>query len=427
MKGMPSGFTHTEDAYGVSSYVLDSNGLEVLIQPRSDGPVVGTMVTYRVGSRHEQAGHTGATHILEHVMFKGSVHFDPKKGRGIWQLLEKKGAQGNATTWCDRTNYYWISPSHLFKDALHIEADRMRNLLLRPEDLASEMTVVRNEYESGENDPYHRLAKAAWLEAFTLHPYRIPTIGTKEDIEGVTTEKLKKFYDAFYWPNNATVTIIGDTDVPSALSCVKDAFGAIPKSPIHEPPYEKEPEQAGERRLELKRKGTVNALLFCFKAPAGRADDSVALSALGTLLGGGKSSLLHRALVDTGIAVDVAVEYPRFRDPSVLEIYVSLSENGGHKKAEETVMRIIGEITSRGAQKEDVLRAKNYSASGKLFAMSSAYGVLTAVNEAIALGDWKDAYSRIEKIRGLAPDDITAAARAYLSRERLTLGSLFAV
>ena len=146
---IPSGFSHTETAHGVSSFVFEKNGLKVLVMPQKELPVVGTMITYHVGSRHELPGHTGATHILEHVMFKGSKNFDPKKGKGTWQLLEKKGSQGNATTWCDRTNYYWVSPTTLAKDALLIEADRMPDALLRPEDLTSEMTVVRNEYESG--------------------------------------------------------------------------------------------------------------------------------------------------------------------------------------------------------------------------------------------------------------------------------------
>jgi zinc protease len=219
--GKSSAWKHVEDAHGVSSYILKKNGLKVLVRPMRELPVVGTMITYHVGSRHELPGHTGATHILEHLMFKGTKKYDQKKGNGIWNLLEKKGSQGNATTWCDRTNYYWVSPLPLVRDALFIEADRMRNILLRPKDLESEMTVVRNEYESGENDPQHRLGKHAWYQAFTLHPYRIPTIGTREDIEGITTLKLRRFYDAFYWPNNATVSVVGDIEIGDALELVR--------------------------------------------------------------------------------------------------------------------------------------------------------------------------------------------------------------
>lgn len=422
----PSGYTHVEDAHGVSSYVLDSNGLKVLVAPRHDFPVIGTMVTYHVGSRHEQPGHTGATHILEHVMFKGSKHYDPKKGKGTWQLLEKKGSQGNATTWCDRTNYYWVSPMALFKDALAIEADRMRNILLRPEDLASEMTVVRNEYESGENDPYQRMAKQAGYLAFTVHPYRIPTIGTKEDIEGVTVEKLKKFYDTFYWPNNATVTIAGDVSVEDALAEVKIAFGGVPKHEITEPPFEHEPVQEGERRFDLKRKGTVNAVLFSFKAPAGLAEDALALSLAKTLLANGKSSSLHKALVDTGIATDISADFPRFRDPSLLELFVALPEGVPHEKAEAKVMEVLEYLASHGPTDEELTRAVNYAVAEKKIGMSSVSGILGSLNEAIARGDWKDGYDRIEKTERVTATDVMRAAKTYLNRDKLTVGYLYA-
>lgn len=424
---IPSAFELTESAHGASLFVMKKNGLKVLVMPKKELPVVGTMITYHVGSRHELPGHTGATHILEHVMFKGSKKYDPKKGNGTWQLLEKKGSQGNATTWCDRTNYYWVSPLSLMQDALLIEADRMRNLLLRSEDLESEMTVVRNEYESGENDPHHRLGKYAWYEAFTLHPYRIPTIGTKEDIEAVTVEKLRTFYDTFYWPNNATLSIIGDTDIPSALKEVQKAFGDIPHHEIVEPDFLHEPPQEGLRRFELKRKGTVNAVTVCFKAPAGLSPDTHAVSALTAILGAGKSSVLYQELVDTGLAVDVDIEYPRFKDPSLIEIYVPLAEGASHEKVESVILEQVKKISEKGIKKETLERAKAYIGAEYSFAMSSVSGTLSAVNESIARGDWKDAFTFVERLEHVTPAGATKILQKYFSEQNLTIGRLYAV
>ncbi len=426
-KGKTHGFELIEEAYGFSSYVHSKNDLQLLIAEKRELPVIGTMVTYRVGSRHELPGHTGATHILEHLMFKGSKKYDPKKGNGIWSLLEKKGSQGNATTWCDRTNYYWISPVTLMEDALQIEADRMRNALLRGEDLASEMTVVRNEYESGENDPMQRLGKYAWYQAFSVHPYRIPTIGTKEDIEGITVEKLRAFYDTFYWPNNAVLTIIGDTDTESALRMAEEAFGSLPKNEITEPPYHVEPPQRGERRFELKRQGAVNALMLCFKAPEGLSKDAYALSALSAVLSKGKSSLLYRALIDTGLATELHADFPRFRDPSLLEIYVALSENIPHEKVEQVIFETIAGIAEGKLKEEDLARAVQYKVADRLYSLSAVSGMLSAMNEAIARGDWKDTFSFQHNIQQITLADVTGCAKKYLGKDGVTIGYLKAV
>lgn len=420
-------FEFIEEAHGFSSYIHKKNDLKLLIAEKRELPVIGTMVTYHVGSRHELPGHTGATHILEHLMFKGSKKYDPKKGNGIWSLLEKKGSQGNATTWCDRTNYYWISPVSLKEDALHIEADRMRNALLRAEDLVSEMTVVRNEYESGENDPMQRLGKQAWYQAFSVHPYRIPTIGTKEDIEGITVEKLKKFYDAFYWPNNATLTIVGDTDTESALSIAEEAFGSLPKAEITEPPFHNEPVQKGERRFELKRQGAVNALMMCFKAPAGLAEDAYGLSALSAVLSKGKSSLLYRALIDTGLATELHADFPRFKDPSLFEIYVALSENVRHEKVEQVIFETIKGIANGNLKEADLERAVHYKIADRLYSLSSVAGMLSAMNESIARGDWKDTYSFQHHLQQVTLSSVAEVAGKYLSKDSVTVGYLKAV
>lgn len=417
-------FELLEEAYGFYSYRHRTNGLRVLLQERRELPVVGTMVTYHVGSRHELPGHTGATHILEHLLFKGSKKYDPKKGNGIWSLLEKRGSQGNATTWCDRTNYYWVSPSTLADDALSIEADRMRYALLRDEDLTSEMTVVRNEYESGENNPAQRLSKHAWYQAFSVHPYRIPTIGTKEDIENITVEKLRRFYDSFYYPNNATLTIVGDIAHDHALELAEREFGRLPSHEIVEPPYHKEPPQQGIRRFELKRTGTVNALIMCLRAPGGLEKDSYAISALVAILGKGKSSLLHRALIDTGMAIELHVDYPRLKDPSLLEIYTALPESVTHEKVEAAIMDVFRQLQDGYVEQKDLDRAVTYKVTDRLFSLSSVAGMLSALNESIARGNWKDTFEYQHNLQAVTRDDVRRVSKAYLSQDGMTVGYL---
>ena len=195
--------------YGVTEYRL-ANGLRVLYKEEKAAPVVAVCVTFHVGSRNEAAGHTGSTHILEHLLFKDSKNFNKANGKAITGHLDWLGASVNATTWLDRTNYFEFLPDTALEEALALEADRMRDSLFNDDDLASEMTVVRNEYEQGRNNPFELLDEEIMYKTFTKHPYRIPTIGTKEDIEHSTAAKLREFYDTYYWPNNATLSVMGN-------------------------------------------------------------------------------------------------------------------------------------------------------------------------------------------------------------------------
>ena len=216
---------------GIHEYRHNGNGLQVLYMREASAPVVTFMITYRVGSRNESAGLTGATHFLEHLMFKGSKQFNRENGRTVFTILQNVGARVNATTWFDRTNYYELLPSEHLSLAAEIEADRMRGALLRTEDVESERTVILNELDRGENEPIRKLYHSVWSAAFVDHPYHHPTIGWREDVESTTSEGLRGFYDTFYWPNNATISIIGDVTQAEALDTVSRYFGPISPSP----------------------------------------------------------------------------------------------------------------------------------------------------------------------------------------------------
>ena len=204
------GFKFIKTSGGIEEYRLESNNLRILTLEEHSAPVATFMVTYHVGSRNEAIGYTGATHLLEHLMFKGSKKFNKEKNTAIWSELQNVGAQINATTWNDRTNYFEVVPSEHLERAIAIEADRMRNAFLKDEDRQPEMTVVRNEFERGENSPFDVLDKNIWATAYQAHPYHHSTIGWRSDIENVSTKRLQELYNMYYWPNTATATIIGD-------------------------------------------------------------------------------------------------------------------------------------------------------------------------------------------------------------------------
>ena len=229
-KNKYNNFEFIKTSEGIDEFILSKNGLTVLLLEDHAAPVTTVMVTYHVGSRNEAIGYTGSTHLLEHLMFKGSKNYNKENGKAIWTELQSIGAQINATTWNDRTNYFEVVPSEYLEKAIAIEADRMRNAFLRDEDRQPEMTVVRNEFERGENSPFDVLDKNIWATAYQAHPYHHSTIGWRSDIENVSTERLKEFYNTYYWPNNATVTIIGDIEKGSALKHINKYFGQHTKS-----------------------------------------------------------------------------------------------------------------------------------------------------------------------------------------------------
>ncbi|MCJ7440653.1 MAG: insulinase family protein, partial [Thermoanaerobaculaceae bacterium] len=265
---MSESFRAVAQERGVEELVLEGNGLRVLLLPDPSVPVVAVCVIYHVGSRNEAVGHTGSTHLLEHLMFKGSRRFDPSDGKPIARVLERVGAHFNATTWFDRTNYYETLPPEHLELALELEADRMRNALLREADLATEMTVVRNEFERGENEPFDALLKESFAIAFREHPYHHPTIGWRSDIENTSIDRLRAFYDTFYYPDNASLVLVGSFDRTEALELVAKHFGPLPRAPREIPSVAiREPRQEGERRFVIRRAGEVGWVVVSWRTP----------------------------------------------------------------------------------------------------------------------------------------------------------------
>jgi len=419
---LPDGVEHVRTLDGIEEYRLESNGLRILLMPNEGLPVATVMVTYQVGSRNEVAGTTGATHILEHMMFKGTEHFNSKDGSDYSSQMERIGARSNATTWFDRTNYYATLPSEYVPMTIELEADRMRNLLIREEDLASEMTVVRNEYERGENSPVRTLIKELFATAYMAHPYGQPTIGWRSDIESTSVEKLRNFYDTFYWPENAVLTVIGGFDQVATLEAVATHYGAVPPAPHELPAVETtEPGQLGPRRVTIERAGQVGVVMLGFKVAEGAHEDWAALSLLQQILGADKTGRLYRALEDKGKASATFTFAPQLRDPGLFIFGAYLTPDASHEEVEAIIWDEIESLISGGVDDDELERAKSVIRASTVYGRDGPFAIADQINGYIAMGDWS-AYLNLPKaIQAVPAETLQAvAARYFLERSSTT-------
>ena len=419
----PAGFSHIKSLGGIDEYRLDSNGLTVLLVPDHSAPVVTFEVTYQVGSRNEVTGTTGATHILEHMMFKGSEAFNDPKGNSIKQVLERVGGQFNASTSFDRTNYFATIGRENLEGYIAIEADRMRHLWLRESDRQAEMTVVRNEYERGKNDPDNVLMEEVTEAAYVALPYHHPVIGWKSDIEHVPIGKLRDFYDTFYWPNNATVTVVGDIDTDATLGLVRKYYGAYPHSPAPIPAiYTEEPAQSGERRVIVKRPGELGTVIIAHKVPNGRDADQPALDMLDAILSSGKSARLYRALVDQGMALNAGAGTDLHRDLSLHTVYAVLAPGATHAQVEKALLAEIAKIKTDGVTAAEVERVKQQYIAADAYKRDGTSAIAGEINEWIAVGDWTLYVTFPQKVQQVTPADVQRVAKEYLKEDQSTTG-----
>ena len=426
-------FEFVRAAGGVEEYRHRANGLAVLLVPDDAAPVVAFQVTYRVGSRNEGAGLTGATHLLEHLMFKGSEKFNRDLGTSVFQTLQSVGGQINATTWYDRTNYYALLPSEHLERAVEIEADRMRGARVRDQDLASERTVVLNELDRGENEALRSLLHAVYATAFQAHPYGHPVIGWRSDVETVTADGLRHFYDTYYWPRNATATVAGQFEPARALGLIDAHFGAIPAGPDAAPDapeplvhrdaaVTREPPQRGERRVTVRQAGELGAVLLAYKAPPGLDPAADALDVLVQILAGGKSARLYRALTDPGLATSASAYYPRLRDPGLFVAYATLAPDVPHQTAEDALAAALAAVATDGVTDAELARARRQVVADEAFGRDGPYAVVSQVNEAVAVGDWTLFADYRDRIEAVTAADVQAAAAQILHDDRRTVG-----
>jgi zinc protease len=421
--GPAAGFKLIKSLGGIEEYRLESNGLTVLIASDHSAPVVTFEVTYQVGSRNEVTGTTGATHILEHLMFKGSDAFNDNKGNSIKQYLERVGGQFNASTGFDRTNYFATVGRESLEGYVAIEADRMRHLWLHESDRQSEMTVVRNEFERGKNDPENVLVEEVNAAAYVALPYHHPVIGWRSDIEHAPISKLRDFYDTFYWPNNSVVTLVGDIEPAAALALVKKYYGMYPHSPAPIPVvYTEEPAQSGERRVEIKRPGEVGTVIVAHKIPNGRDADQAAIDMLDAVLTSGKNARLYKALVDPGLALSAGAGADLRHDLSLHTIFAALTPGASHDEVEKALWAEINKIKSEGVTAAEVARVKQQYVAEDAYKRDGTAAIASELSEWVGIGDWTLYVTFPQKIQQVTPADVQRVAKQYFIPEQSITG-----
>jgi zinc protease len=427
-------------------FFLD-NGLKVVFVPAPGAPVATLMVLYHVGSRDEAVGYTGSSHLLEHMLFKGTPNNNRRLGRAFADMMNEIGASKNATTWIDRTNYFETVPAGYLEFAIELEADRMRNAFIADADRRSEMTVVRNELERSDNSPMRVLSAALVATAFREHPYHHPTIGWRPDVENVATERLRELYDTYYHPNNAAVFVVGDFEQSRTREAIERRFGALPRAPFAIPDvYTDEPPQVGERSLVIKRPGDTTLVGYAFHTPAAlgqmrvlsrselaeRADaprteatvDGYALEVLARIVGRGRTSRLSRALVDSGLALDVSAWNWDSRDPGLFQIVVNVCPGRSADEVRSEVERVLATLAEHGPDPSEVERVQRQIVVQRAFARDGTYALASRLAEFEAVGGWRLDEDYVERVREVTPERVREVARAYVHDDNRTVGLL---
>ncbi|WP_343590866.1 pitrilysin family protein [Flavobacterium sp.] len=416
-------FKKIKELGGIEEYLYLPNGMSVLLLQDNASPVATVQIVYRVGSKHEVLGNTGSTHLLEHLMFKGTPTFNKKNGNTITDVLQNTGAQLNATTWYDRTNYYETLPSDKIELALQIEADRMRNSLLAKEDKDAEMTVVRNEFERGENDPNSLLDKEIWASAYIAHPYHHSTIGWKSDIENAPIEVLKNFYNTYYWPDNATLTIIGDFRKENVFKLIEKYFGKITKAPNAMPqPYTEEPQQYGPRKITVSKPGELGVINKAYKIPGALNEDLPALNILAEIISSGASSILNKTFVDTQMGIYAYANATNFKEVGLFTIGVGFATTSKHEDIDAKISEVVAKIQKDGVTQDEVNRIVAKISAQTILARDGSGVIASELNEAIASGDWTDYVLGVERLKKVTPADVLRVANKYLVEDQSTTG-----
>jgi len=425
---LPANVEAVEGFRGVTQYRLKSNGMTLLAVQDRSRPVVTFMVVYHVGSRNEAPGNTGSAHLLEHMLFnKSTENFGRAKGHPtVQELLYEAGADfrtTNMTTWYDRMNGYSTLPPDKLGLAMRIEADRLGRALILDSERQSEMSVVRNEYEIGENDPEQALYKAVVAASIQAHPYHWSTIGYRSDIEGVTTEKLREHYKAFFWPDNADAILVGDFDLDHALALFDREFGAFPRASHPIPKViTVEPPQEGERRVVVHRPGTLDLVMLAYPRPGAMHPDFMPLEVLSNILTGGVNSRLHQALVETKIATRVGSDNYTLRDPFPLLITATLVPGRTHDEAEKALKAALAKIAAEGVTPEELARAQQQIEVSVIRSRDGTYNYASNLGEAVASADWKWFLTYVDRIKAVTADDVKRVASTYLVPEHATVG-----
>ncbi len=404
---------------GITEYDF-ANGLRVLLFPDPTKTTTTVNITYLVGSRNENYGETGMAHLLEHMLFKGTPQH-----RNIPEELSAHGARPNGTTWFDRTNYFetFQATDENLNWALDLEADRMLNSFIAKKDLDSEMTVVRNEFEMGENSATSILEERVYSTAYLWHNYGKSTIGARSDIEHVPIERLQAFYHQYYQPDNAVLTVAGHVDERKTLALIAKYFGRLPKpGRVLEKTYTEEPVQDGERTVTLRRVGNSKAMIVGVHVPALAQRDGPLGNILTDVFVNAPSGRLYKALVETKKAGFVRAETTDTREPGMLMLTAQGPKSADLDGMEKTFLGVIDDMEKTPPTEEEVNRAKTKVATQYDLMVRDSERLGMFLSEFIGAGDWRLAFITRDRVKSATTSEVDQFAKTYLTESNRTIG-----
>jgi zinc protease len=403
---------------GVTEYRL-ANGARVLFFPEASRPVITVNMTVLVGSRHEGYGEAGMAHLLEHMVFKGTPTFP-----NVPKALKDHGASFNGTTNVDRTNYFETLPAtdENLDFGIHLEADRLVNSVVKREDLASEMTVVRNEFEIGENSPQRVLSERVHAAAYAWHNYGKTTIGNRSDIERVPIENLQAFYRKYYQPDNCVLIVTGKFDEEKALALAEKYLGSIPKPQRKlTDSWTEEPPQDGERTVVLRRVGTVGSVAVAYHMPSAAHEDWAALNVLAGILAQRPDGRLFKALVETRKATGVNASAGNNHDPGLFTLSAQ-PEAGQLEAVRDVLLETMENLSARPFTQEEVDKAKVRSKRAAEARASDSGQMAQALSSASSLGDWRLLFLQRDRVAAVTAADVNRVASTYFKKQNRTVG-----
>jgi zinc protease len=413
-----AGISQVTAVEGITEYRL-ANGLQVLLVPDASKPTVTVNVTYRVGSRHENYGETGMAHLLEHLVFKGTP-----TTKNVWAEFTKRGLRANGSTWVDRTNYFasFASDEDNLRWYLSWQADIMVNSFIAKSDLDTEMTVVRNEFESGENSPSGVLFRKLLAGMYDWHNYGKSTIGARTDIENVDIGRLQAFYKRHYQPDNATLVIAGKYEHAQVLAWVTQFFGAIPNpTRALESTYTLDPAQDGERVISVRRVGGAPLVFMGYHVPPGSHPDFAAVTLLAGMLGDTPGGRLHKRVVEKQQAAQAFSAALAWAEPSPLVLGVGLAPGQDAGVARNAMAAVLDGLAQEPITSEELERARLTWLNAWDQGFDDPEQVGVAMSEAIAQGDWRMYFLLRDRVRKVTLADINRVAKDYLKPDNRTV------
>ena len=407
------------------------NGLMVLLKPVRTAPVATFWVWYRVGSRNEVPGITGVSHWVEHMMFKGT----PTLSKGeIMRVINRNGGVDNAFTSNDYTAYFELLPSDRIDLALRIESDRMVNASFEPAEVASERTVIISEREGAENEPRFWLGEEVQALAFKVHPYHHDTIGWKTDLETMTRDDLYAHYKTYYVPNNAIIVAAGDFDADEMFTKIQNAFGALPRGKDAPAVKSIEPPQEGERRVVLRRPAPASYFHAVYHAPQAADPDYFPVFVLVSVLSGvggmsfsghgspGRSSRLYRALVETGLAVEVDCGFRATIDPGTLDVAATARPGVAIEKVERAIFAELEKIATKRVTEPELAKVIKQARSQFVYAADGVMNVGGWLGQLELVASYKLYETFLDHLAKVTRDDVLRVAAKYLGETNRTVG-----